>query len=66
MDNTKELYEKIKKLHRDYGPSIPGNIFTPEVIQLLLDFKEAYKDNWLDDEYIFALANLDRYNGFYY
>lgn len=66
MEKPSELFFKVKKLHQDHGASIPAKAFTPEVVQLLLDFKEAYKDKWLDDEYIFALANIDRYNGFEY
>ena len=62
MEKASELFEKIKKLHQDHGASIPIKLLTPEIIQLLSDFKEEYADNWLDDEYIFALANIDRYN----
>ncbi len=57
------LYNQIQELHKTYGASLPGYVFTEEVYKLLLAFKEIQlKINWLDDELIWALANIDRYN----
>ena len=61
MEQPKELYEKIKRLHQDYGASIPLDLFTPEIMQLLSDFKEVFTD-WHDNEVFWVLANIDRYN----
>ncbi len=64
MDKPQELYSRIQDLHKTYGGSIPGYAFTDEVYKLLLAFKEMQiKINWLDDELIWVLANIDRHNG---
>lgn len=64
MDKRQELYSKIQELHTTYGASLPGYAFTEEVFKMLLAFKEMQmKINWLDDELIWTLANIDRYNG---
>lgn len=56
-----QLYDQVSELHKKYGASIPKESFTPEVYEMLATFKESGKDMWLDDTYIFALANMDRY-----
>lgn len=61
-----QIYNEVSELHKKFGASIPSAEFTPEVYELLMTFKKVYKDNWLDDEYIFALANIDRHNGTIY
>ncbi|MBE7728048.1 MAG: hypothetical protein E7244_27775 [Enterocloster citroniae] len=64
MDKPQKLYSQIQDLHKTYGASLPGYVFTEEVYKMLLVFKEMQmKINWLDDELIWALANIDRYNG---
>lgn len=64
MDKPQKLYSKIQELHKTYGASLPGYVFTEEVYKMLLEFKAVQiKINWLDDELIWALANIDRYNG---
>ena len=60
-----DLKEQIKELHINFGPCIPFKAFTPELQKLLFDYKEMQtKENWLDDDLIWCLANLDRYNNF--
>lgn len=64
MDKPQKLYSQIQELHKTYGASLPGYVFTEEVYKMLLAFKEVQmKINWLDDELIWTLANIDRYNG---
>lgn len=67
MDNSQKLYQKVKELHNTYGGSIPGSAFTDDVYNLLIEFKEIWINiNWLDAEVIWALANIDRHNGYNY
>lgn len=62
MDN-KELYSKIKDLKTTYGASLPREVLS-EHYKLLTEFKDMQvKLNWLDDNLIWACANIDRYNG---
>lgn len=64
MDKPQKLYSQIQELHKTYGASLPGYAFTEEVYKLLLEFKAVQmKINWLDDELIWTLASIDRYNG---
>lgn len=60
-----ELKESVSQLHLLYGASIPREYFTNDIYNLLQSFKASYTDDWLDNEYFFALANIDRYNTFY-
>ena len=64
MDRATELHQKIENLHLTFGPTIPKYAFTDEVLTLLLEFKAVWlKINWLDDEVIWTIANIDRHNG---
>ena len=55
------LYNQIQELHKRYGASMPLEAFSPEIIQLLNNFKEEYTD-WHDNEVFWVLANIDHYN----
>ena len=59
-----DLETKIKELHLEYGASIPSKLFTEDMFKLLTEYK-AKHENWLDDNYIWALGNMDRYNQTY-
>lgn len=64
MDRTKELYFQIQELYKIHGASLPKDVFTEDIYRLLLEFtEEQIKINWLDSVFIWAAANLDRYNG---
>lgn len=52
----------IKSLHESYGAYPPESVMTPEVYQQFLDYKEQYQGDWLNSEYIYVLAVIDRYN----
>ena len=58
------LETKIKELHQKYGASIPSKQFTEEIYKLLTSYKESH-EKWLDNDYIWALGNIDRYNQTY-
>lgn len=63
MDNQ-ELYIKIQSLKDTYGASLPREVFSQEIYDLLVAFKDMQvKENWIDDCLIWAAANIDRYNG---
>lgn len=55
----------IKQLHQTHGAVIPTKVFTSEVYKQLVEFKEAHENDWISDEYIFAVANIGRYSGAY-
>lgn len=63
MDKANDLYQEIKDLHTKYGAAIPQKAFTDEVHKKISDFKQTWiHKNWLDNEFIWAAANMDRYN----
>ena len=59
-----DLETNIKQLHQKHGASIPPTMFTEEIYSMLTAYK-AKHDTWLDDDYIWALGNIDRYNQTY-
>lgn len=61
----KDLKACIHDLHLQHGASVPSEEFTPELYELFLDFKEKYISDWMDADFFFVAANIDRYNEFY-
>lgn len=56
----------VKEIHKRYGASIPREAFTNELYKWLLGFKQRYSEYWQNDEYIFAIANVERYEIYNY
>lgn len=61
--DIQELIFRITELKTKYGASLPREILS-ENYKLLTEFKDIQVGlNWLDDNLIWACANIDRYNG---
>lgn len=61
--DIQELTFRITELKTKYGASLPRKVLI-ENYKLLTKFKDIQVGlNWLDDNLIWACANIDRYNG---
>ena len=57
-----DLKEYIQSLHIRYGYAIPASLYTKEMQALFQTYKQQYKNDWLTDDYIWVLGNIDHFN----